>query len=72
MHGFQSGQLRNSTKSMRGLKGKYPEVKVLISSGRISDEKMHTHSAAGASVFITKPCTLESLSKIVADVIASV
>jgi signal transduction histidine kinase/CheY-like chemotaxis protein len=60
---------KNGFEVLRHIKADYPDAKVIISSGSISDEKMQTLSSAGADAFITKPYTLESLAKIVSDVI---
>lgn len=52
------------------LRKEFPDVRVLISSGSISDESMKTLFDAGAAAFITKPYTLEGLAKIVSDVLS--
>jgi CheY-like chemotaxis protein len=63
---------KNGFEVLLHLKAEFPDSKIIISSGSIGDEKIKTLSAAGAVAFITKPYTLESLAKTVADVIASV
>lgn len=63
---------KNGFEVLLQLKAEFPDAKILISSGSIGDEKMRALSAAGADAFLTKPYTLESLAKTVADVIASV
>ncbi len=55
---------------LKTIKQKYPDIKILISSGSITEEKMSTLAEAGASGFITKPFTIESLSKAVSKALS--
>jgi len=62
---------KNGFEVLQQFKTEYPGVKIIISSGSFSDEKMKALSAAGADALATKPYTLTSLSRIVSDVISS-
>jgi len=61
---------KNGFEILRQFKTEYPGVKIILSSGSFSEEKMKDLSSAGADAFITKPYTLESLAKTVADIIS--
>lgn len=62
---------KNGFEVLGHLRAEFPDAKIIISSGSIGEEKIKTLSTAGAAAFITKPYTLESLEKIVSEVISN-